>query len=610
MKGHEVGGCGSVEPLKNPDPSLFLKTVHSGIIIVNLPANYKPNSMIPNLFATTTFLIISLFSHAQTDQELVWATYFGGDQWDDLYSTVVIPDDGFIAVGSSSSLYDLTTEDVHQESHSGGGSDGIIVKVDVENDIEWVTYFGGEQHDLITDVKLLSDGSFVIAGYTQSESGISTANAFMEEYPGNRSAFVSRFSDEGEQIWGTYIGGSGQINMPPFSVSIAIDGDDNIILIGTTYYANFPVTSNAHQEVFGGGEDGFVTKFDTEGNMVWSTFLGGESQDFVTSVAVTSNNDIVVAGSTGSQNNISEGEVHQSEKGGSSDVFLTRFSPEGERIWGTYYGGPSAEFSVKDIVLGTDELIYFRLKTHSSSGIATPGAHLEELNVDASVALACFSPEGHRLWGTYFGNEALNVGSGITIVNEQIVLVGIAHYEEGYVMGNPFQSELYSTLPYSDIIIAGFSLEGEQEWGTFYGGEASELPRMVVPYDDYRLLLVGSTPSTTNMTTDNAFQSFHAGLQDGIMAIFDFSNATYLEESEKLQIQISPNPTRGPVRLQLPPSFNFRADVSVYNLTGQIVTQHAGFHSMQYLLLPHPAGMYIVECRNGEDVVRTRVVVK
>lgn len=562
-----------------------------------------------NLLSTTTFLIISLFSHAQTDQELIWASYFGGGQGDDLYSTVVIPDNGFIAVGLSSSLYDLATEDVHQEFHSGG-NDGIIVKVDVDNDIEWVTYFGGEQHDMITDVKLLSDGSFVISGITQSEFGIATADAFMEEYPGNNSGFISRFSADGEQIWGTYIGGSGQINLPSYSTMLAIDGDDNIILIGTTFYANFPVTPNSHQEVIGGGEDGFVTKFDIEGNMVWSTFLGGEDEEIITSIAATSNNDIVVAGSTGSQNNISEGEVHQSENSGSSDVFLTRFSSEGERIWGTYFGGPSADFNVNDIVLGTNELIYFRLTTHSESGIATSGAHLEELNVEASVALVCFSPEGHRLWGTYFGNEVLNVGSGIAIVNEQIVLVGIAHYEDGYVMGNPFQSELYSTVPFSDAFIAGFSLEGEQEWGTFYGGETSELPRIVVPYDDNRLLLVGSTWSTANMATENAFQPFHAGQQEGIMAIFDISNATNVEENEKLQIQISPNPTRESVRLQLPPSFNFRADVSIYNLAGQIVAQHAGFHSMQNLPLPQPAGMYIVECRNGDDVVRTRVVVE
>src|SRR5690606_13992448 len=91
-----------------------------------------------------------------------------------------------------------------------------------------------------------------------------------------------------------------------------------------------------------------------------------------------------------------------------------------------------------------------------------------------------------------------------------------------------------------------------------------------------------------------------------------FVNPVSVEESGAniLKMNLFPNPTRESVRLQFPPSFNFRADVSVYNIAGQIIIQHPDFYSMQNLPLPHPAGMYVVECRNGDDVVRTRVVVE
>jgi len=70
----------------------------------------------------------------------------------------------------------------------------------------------------------------------------------------------------------TYLGG------PGFDITwaCAVDGAGNVYIAGDAQEAEFPVTGNALQRTYGGGgQDGFVAKYDKNGNLLWSTFLGG-----------------------------------------------------------------------------------------------------------------------------------------------------------------------------------------------------------------------------------------------------------------------------------------------------------------------------------------------
>lgn len=83
-----------------------------------------------------------------------------------------------------------------------------------------------------------------------------------------------------------------------------------------------------------------------------------------------------------------------------------------------------------------------------------------------------------------------------------------------------------------------------------------------------------------------------------------------IEEEEHKVLGAYPNPTNQHVWLDLPPSFDFHAEVSVYNSVGQLVQRHTQFSGHEPLSLPHPPGLYIIEARRGERAVRAKVVVR
>src|SRR6266404_2349368 len=100
----------------------------------------------------------------------------------------------------------------------------------------------------------------------------------------------------------TYFGGSGDVfSGYDITWTTATDSNGNVYIAGDSSAPDFPVTSNAFQKTYaGGGQDGFVAKFDRYGNLLWSTFLGGTSWDGVYGLAVDSNGNAVVTGVTAS----------------------------------------------------------------------------------------------------------------------------------------------------------------------------------------------------------------------------------------------------------------------------------------------------------------------
>jgi len=74
----------------------------------------------------------------------------------------------------------------------------------------------------------------------------------------------------------TYLGGPGT----EITWACATDAAGNVYIAGDANEAEFPITANALQKTYAdGGQDGFVAKFDKNGNLLWSTFLGGRGSD-------------------------------------------------------------------------------------------------------------------------------------------------------------------------------------------------------------------------------------------------------------------------------------------------------------------------------------------
>jgi hypothetical protein len=135
--------------------------------------------------------------------------------------------------------------------------------------------------------------------------------------------------------YSTYHGG----NKADQGTAVAVDNQGNTYITGYTNSSNFN-TSDAYQNTYGGGiYDAFLSKFDSNGTLIYSTYLGGDSSDFGYAIAVDNNRNVYITGQTMSTNFPTTSDAYQQNyiSGSGANVFLSKFNSTETKL-STYLG--------------------------------------------------------------------------------------------------------------------------------------------------------------------------------------------------------------------------------------------------------------------------------
>lgn len=246
-----------------------------------------------------------------------WGTYYGGELWETGYCTTDQSGNVYLT-GFTSSTVNIATASAHQTT-LGWGDDAYLVKFDSNGVRQWGTYYGGNDYDWAYFIATDSQGNVYLDGHTGSDSVIATSGAYQETRGGSYDAFLAKFNPSGTRIWGTYYGGSQEER----ASACTVDAADNVILTGYTYSENNIASTGTFQTTYGGSQDAFVAKFDNNGNRIWGTYLGGSGNDYGAFCTTNSSGDVMIAGATNSGNYPTFGSYYQSFNAGSVDSFLT-----------------------------------------------------------------------------------------------------------------------------------------------------------------------------------------------------------------------------------------------------------------------------------------------
>ena len=159
-------------------------------------------------------------------------------------------------------------------------------------------------------------------------------------------------------------GGSGNEQ----AADLAVDGAGNVYVTGFTEGRGFP-TLNGAQTTVRGDVDAFVSKFNSSGTLLYSTYYGGNGEDVGRAIAVDSGGRAFVVGATKSTNLTTVG-AFQSTKPSGNGSFLLVLSAGGSSVaYASYLGGASAdaEVRVSDVGVGSDGTMWITGQTTNTT---------------------------------------------------------------------------------------------------------------------------------------------------------------------------------------------------------------------------------------------------
>lgn len=464
----------------------------------------------------------------------VWGTYYGGNELDEI-NHIHTDDEGFIyAVGETSSSNNIATSGAFQEVVSTG-KDAKISKFDEDGNQIWGTYLGGNGNESAWSCDIKGDGILYVIGRTESTDNIATAGAHQETHGDGGiifDGFIQRFTSDGIRVWGTYYGGEDYDRCR--HCHIAPDG--NLYVAGVTKsFVNISTTGSHQEQYMGSGDpfedDAMLIKFDPDGNRIWATYYGGALWEEGFACVTDEDENVYLFGHAESSTNISTpGSYQPNHAGGTWDSFIAKFNSAGERQWGTYLGGSGQDLLWSGNIDSYGN-IYCAGRTQSADGIATAGAHQENNGGDFDAYLMKFSSDGDRIWGTYFGGNQFERAYGCNVTDDDFILVSGHTESANSISTTQVHQENFGGN--TDAFLSKFKLDGALQWSTYYGGTGVDVGRSCTSYSGNAIYLAGFTQSSSAISTPGIHQEVYAGSRDGFVVKFgecqNFYNTTDVE---------------------------------------------------------------------------------
>jgi hypothetical protein len=559
-----------------------------------------------------------------------WSTYYGDENLRFMDGEIDSQGNVYLmgtVYGSYINAIQFTTANAIQPIYGGGTSDAFLVKINPNGSIAWATYFGGENTEIAEAIAIDKDDNIFIIGETNSTQNIATPNCYQPNLNGLGDTFLAKFSVGGTIVWSTYFGGEFD-TISNFEVNdinnkyagITCDNFGNIFTYSLSDGINLATTGTF--QTTRQDSNFLISKFSTTGNRIWSTYYGINDSRIR---AINSNiSGIYIAGYSldcppnpyNSYFGTSNGFQPLPEN--CRDVFLSKFSFDGERIWSSYYGSVAGDRITANAIKSFENNIYMAIANPSDNNLATAGSFQE--SGPYSNLLIKFNDNGERVWATYCGTNSFKDSSNAN--------VNVDNQGNVYLCGNTaLQNNISTTGSYQSSIIGDnldgyivkFSPNGEKIWGTYYGGSQTDYDPHI-RFHQNSFYLFGLTSSTQGFSTVGSYQENY--INHGNPILYDMNKANIYvskfdplplsaNDFEKSKITIYPNPSDGIYNFNLTVQ-DIDTQIQVFNLLGEQVYSSilSGKQENKIDLSNLAKGCYLVKLSNSESITTQKLIKK
>ncbi|WP_051382704.1 SBBP repeat-containing protein [Gloeobacter kilaueensis] len=385
----------------------------------------------------------------------------------------------------------------------------------IDPTLSYATLLGGSGGDYGAAIAADSTGNLYATGFTDSVD-FRTLNPLQAGLAGNSDVFVTKFNTSGNAlVYSTYLGGSNN----DYPAALRIDGSGNAYVVGYTNSTNFPV-ANALRSTLAGNNDAFVSKLNASGSaLVYSTYLGGSSNDIATGLAVASSGNLYVTGYTLSSDFPLLKPLQSVYGGGAYDAFVTKFNAAGNTLaYSTYLGGSGTDFA-SGIAVDSKGNAYLTGYT-TSSNFPVVGAFQPSLKGGFDGFVSKLNAAGSALaYSTYLGGSKGDFSTAIAVGSSGDIFVTGYTASTDFPRANAFQSLLKGDQNafLTKLDAAGTSLS----YSTYLGGSRSEYSYALAVDSKGNAVVSGLTTSTDFPTLSALQAGYSGGLADAFVTKFN-----------------------------------------------------------------------------------------
>lgn len=380
-----------------------------------------------------------------SDPVLTWNTFLGSADWDEGYGVAVDSSGNIFVVGMSLSSWGTPLNPFSV------GPDAFIAKLNSNGELQWHTFLGSSGDDSGSDLAVDSSGNVYMAGNS------------------NGDIFIAKLNSSGALQWDTVLGSEEGED----GKAIVLDGSNNIYVSGVSYATwGSPVAPHS------GGQDAFVAKLNSSGELQWNTFLGSSSSDQGSAITLDSSGNVYVTGfSNGNWGTPVSGYT------GDKDAFVAKLNSSGELQWHTFMGSSTLDQG-NGILEDSSGNTYV-----TGESLASWGGPLNSHKGQRDAFVAKLNSSGVRLWHTFMGGTLNDYGKALAMDSSGNILVAGGSFS---AWGTPLND--YSGA--YDVLIAYLNSNGILQWHTFVGGTSNDYCRSMVLDSSENIIVAGTSTGT------------------------------------------------------------------------------------------------------------------
>ncbi|MDE5075329.1 MAG: cadherin-like domain-containing protein [Trichodesmium sp. St5_bin2_1] len=268
------------------------------------------------------------------DGNFLWAQNIGGSNGDKGHSIAADRDGNVLATGYFRDSIDIDGNDINDLT-SNGQRDSYVAKFDKNGNFLWAQNIGGVGDENGRGITTHSDGNVWITGYFDAAIDIDgDANNDLSTN-GSSDSYIAKFDIDGNFQWAKNIGGSNGDR----GTGIATDKDGNVLATGY-FQGSMDIDEDGTDDLTSnGGQDGYMVKFDRDGNFLSGQNIGGESNDNSRSITTDSKGNVWATGYFEGSMDIDGDDTDDLTSNGGLDSYVAKFNSDGDFQWAKNLGG-------------------------------------------------------------------------------------------------------------------------------------------------------------------------------------------------------------------------------------------------------------------------------